>query len=542
MPRNGSGTYSLPAGNPVVTGTTISSTVQNNTTSDIATALTNSLAKDGQTVPTASLPMGGFRHTGVGNAAARTDYAATGQVQDGSFIYVGTVGGTADVITLTPSPAITAYVAGQTFRFISSGANTTAVTVNVSAVGAKAVTKEGATALVASDIPSGAIVDITYDGTQFQIKQVSVSGVFNNVNSLSEDSAPDVIADFLLEYDTSASVAKKVRPQMLAIAAANIVLVNGTLTASVGSSALTVALKTRAGTDPSATDPVYVMFRNATAATGDYAILTVTAATSVVVSSGSTLGTTSGLPSRVWIVAFNDAGTFRLGVINCCTSTNVFALSSDMIASSTAEGGAGGADSAGVFYTGTAVASKAMRVLGYVESTQATAGTWATTPSKLQLWTPGMKLPGSIVQTVISVDGAVATGTTTTPQDNSIPQITEGDQYITVTITPTSAINRLEHSINVNGGASAGNSIIVALFQDATANALKAINHNLGANNVMNEVGFNHYMVAGTTSATTFRTRIGLVSAGTFTFNGQSSGQIFNGVALSSMRVTEIMA
>lgn len=169
MSRNGTGTYSLPAGNPVVTGTTISSTVQNNTMSDVATALTQSIANDGQTPITANLPMGAFRHTGVGNAVARTDYAAAGQVQDGSFIWGGTGGGTADVITLTPSPSITAYAAGQTFRFISSGANTTSVTVNVSGVGAKAVTKFGTTALAAGDIPSGAIVEITYDGTEFQL-------------------------------------------------------------------------------------------------------------------------------------------------------------------------------------------------------------------------------------------------------------------------------------------------------------------------------------------------------------------------------------
>jgi len=60
MSRNGSGTYTLPAGNPVVTGTTISSTWANNSLSDIATALTQSLAKDGQTVPTANIPLGGF--------------------------------------------------------------------------------------------------------------------------------------------------------------------------------------------------------------------------------------------------------------------------------------------------------------------------------------------------------------------------------------------------------------------------------------------------------------------------------------------------
>jgi len=55
MSRNGSGTYNLPAGNPVVTGTTISSAWANNTLSDIATALTNSISADGQTPITGAL-------------------------------------------------------------------------------------------------------------------------------------------------------------------------------------------------------------------------------------------------------------------------------------------------------------------------------------------------------------------------------------------------------------------------------------------------------------------------------------------------------
>jgi hypothetical protein len=58
MSRNGSGTYSLPIGNPVVTGTTISSTWANNTLTDIANALTGSLAADGQTTATGNLNMG----------------------------------------------------------------------------------------------------------------------------------------------------------------------------------------------------------------------------------------------------------------------------------------------------------------------------------------------------------------------------------------------------------------------------------------------------------------------------------------------------
>lgn len=65
MSRNGSGTYSLPAGNPVVTGTTISSTWANNTLSDIATALTGSVASDGQTTMSGNLNMGNNEITNV---------------------------------------------------------------------------------------------------------------------------------------------------------------------------------------------------------------------------------------------------------------------------------------------------------------------------------------------------------------------------------------------------------------------------------------------------------------------------------------------
>ncbi len=103
----------------------------------------------------------------MGDGTGLQDAATLNNVINGTGVHVGTVGGTANVITLTPSPAITAYAAGQTFRFIASGTNTTSVTVAVSGLAAKAVTKNGATALVAGDILSGTIVHITYDGTRF---------------------------------------------------------------------------------------------------------------------------------------------------------------------------------------------------------------------------------------------------------------------------------------------------------------------------------------------------------------------------------------
>jgi len=88
MSRNGSGTYTLPAGNPVVTGTTISSTWANNTLTDLATAMTGSLASDGQTTATGNLKMGANRITGLADGIAATDAATVSQIT--GFITVGT--------------------------------------------------------------------------------------------------------------------------------------------------------------------------------------------------------------------------------------------------------------------------------------------------------------------------------------------------------------------------------------------------------------------------------------------------------------------
>jgi hypothetical protein len=88
MSRNGSGTYTLPAGNPVVTGTTISSTWANTTMTDIANALTGSLAADGQTTATGNLNMGTYQ---VVNAADPTTAQALA-TKNYVDTYVGALG------------------------------------------------------------------------------------------------------------------------------------------------------------------------------------------------------------------------------------------------------------------------------------------------------------------------------------------------------------------------------------------------------------------------------------------------------------------
>jgi len=183
MARNGSGVYSLPAGNPVVTGTVISSTWANTTLNDLGNAMTASLAYDGQTTPVANLPMGGYIHTGVGNALLRTSYPAAGQVQDGTLTYLTSVSGT-DTITATAPLSMTAYVAGQSFTFIAASANTTTgVTININGIGAKNITKNGATALAIGDIISGSVVTINYDGTQFQVSSIAAASLLGSNNT-----------------------------------------------------------------------------------------------------------------------------------------------------------------------------------------------------------------------------------------------------------------------------------------------------------------------------------------------------------------------
>ena len=152
--------------------------------------------------------------------------------------------------------------------------------------------------------------------------------------------------------------------------------------------------------------------------------------------------------------------------------------------------------------------------------------------------------PGTVVQVVNTQTGAVATGSTAMPMDDSIPQITEGTEFMTLAITPKSATNKLKIDVIGYFTNSNNNQTVAALFQDSTAGALAAGFGNLdnGDGTPLRPIIFTHYMVAGTTSATTFRVRAGFNSTGGITFNGISSGRMLGGVCASSITITEVKA
>ena len=170
---NGSGTFNISGiGLPYVSGTTISSSVANTLNTDIATGLSTCILKDGTQTITADIPFSNNKITSLGTGSAFNDAANIYNIQCSTGTLITVTG--SDTIVGTATPALTSsYVTGMTFRFFAAATNTGAVTLNINALGAKAVTKNGTTALSAGDIPVGVLITVTYDGTRFVMQNQS---------------------------------------------------------------------------------------------------------------------------------------------------------------------------------------------------------------------------------------------------------------------------------------------------------------------------------------------------------------------------------
>lgn len=335
MPFNGSGTFTVyTPGNPIANGDTSNATYFNNTMTDFATGLSNTMTKDGQGVPTANIPMGNNKLTGLANGTISTDAAAYGQVtaaistaasaaQNGSQTYLTAVSGT-NTITATLT-GLTAYTAGLTVRFTAAGANTGAVTLNIGSLGAINLVRADGVALVTGDILSSGTYEAVYDGTSFKL-QGSV--------------APSQLTTAVQIQTISGSVASNAL--------------------TIGAGALTLG------------------FRSTTLTSGTISTVVGTPS-NLVVPSGATLGTVSAVASSLVILALNNAGTIELAVVNLSGGND---LTETGLISTTAI--SAGATSANVVYSTTARTSVAYRVIGRIDSTQTMAGTWAATPSLIQ--------------------------------------------------------------------------------------------------------------------------------------------------------------
>lgn len=170
MPRNGTGTYTLPYNwnDDLANGITIQAGRMMGQQDDIATGLTNSIAKDGQTPYTGNQSMGNNKITNLGNSTDARDAIPTAQVQNSSLFYLGTSLGVADAYTAAAVPAITAYETTMSFRLKIHATNaTTTPTLQLNGIGnpaldavIKKIDSNGAeVALAAGDLDAGAYYD-----------------------------------------------------------------------------------------------------------------------------------------------------------------------------------------------------------------------------------------------------------------------------------------------------------------------------------------------------------------------------------------------
>lgn len=301
-----------------------------------------------------------FATTMTNALAARVQ---TADLQKGTHI-TATAGGNADALTGSYTPGITALTNGMTLYVRAGSANATTTptfTPNSGTIAAKQIVKGAGAALAAGDIAGGGHwIELQYDQTLDKW--------------------------VLLNPATGVSPAQSKQLQ--------------SISASVAANALTL---TYAGGT--------LDFRNATLTSGAPNAGVVVASNSITIPSGATLGTVNGQQARLLLLEAYNGGSPVACVVNLAGGVN---LDETTLISPTTISAA--ATSASTIYSASAVAaSSPFRVVGYVDVTEATAGTWASAPTVVQ-GTGGQALAAmssiGYGQTLQNVTGSRALGTT----------------------------------------------------------------------------------------------------------------------------------
>lgn len=233
-------------------------------------------------------------------------------------------------------------------------------------------------------------------------------------------------------------------------------LYNVGLSVTMATNAVTIALKGADGNDPSSTNRVNVSYRNATLTNGQSTTVTTTSALSTVISSNSTGGTVSGVPSRIWVAAILVSGATELAWFNSVSGNTIAPINENGLISTTAEGGAGAADSAQVWYSTTARSNVPFVVLGYFDSTQATAGTWATPVTSINI--NPINRPGDVLQKQFAIKTDTQTHSTTYTDVTGL----------SLSLTPRAAANKVAYNCVLNIGVTGGGGAVAKAIRDST--------------------------------------------------------------------------
>lgn len=148
---------------------------------------------------------------------------------------------------------------------------------------------------------------------------------------------------------------------------------------------------------------------------------------------------------------------------------------------------------------------------------------------------------GAIAQMLSTSDAGVVSHTTQIPFDDTIPQNTEGDEIFTLTITPTNASSTLLIEFNSNFAASTALRATAAFFVDSTADALATFSQRVESTARPEDIHARLFLPAGSTSARTYKVRMGPDTGTLYRNSSQATSHTYNGTMVSSFSVTEIL-
>jgi hypothetical protein len=145
---------------------------------------------------------------------------------------------------------------------------------------------------------------------------------------------------------------------------------------------------------------------------------------------------------------------------------------------------------------------------------------------------------GLIIQQDYFKTGTFAQGTTVIPSDNTIPQITEGTQFMSLAFTPLRATSVLKIDVVLCGQLNIDAMWSASLYKDADVDSIGSgiTRPTPTGPDIMS---FSVQIPATDLTTKTFTVRAG-ASGGTFSFNANSAGAIYGGALASSITITEI--
>lgn len=396
--------------------------------------------------------------------AAQQTYASSSTGAANAFVVtIPNVNQSDDLVGVPLHVLMSASNSGAATLSISNGSTTV-----IAATSIEKLTTSGLASLVGNEIRQSQISTFMWDGTQFELLSPTLP---------------------LTTTQTQNGFSPATNLQ---------------ISATVNSNQLTISLLAAdSGAAPDVAHPVLVPFRDTTIANGDPVWRTITSASSFTIGSGSTMGCLSGKMCRLWVVGMDNGGTVQVCAFNALSGYNVAFINEGTLQSS-ASGTSGGSLAHTYYCNASSLTNVAVRILGYVEIQETIAGTWSTAPTFVQLFGPGVKKPGDIVQTLVA--------TTNTPGGTTSSSFAELSPAITADFAAASAADPIRifvsGAVQTNNGGQLGemeivrDSLSTVIGYPASAPVSGTASNQLGQINIMgydlpNDTSTHTYSLAG---------------------------------------------